>query len=446
LPKRYSLDAKVILRSEPQYYKTYAAFDYNRVSTELLTEDEYKILDYICARSSDANEISKESDTNEEKCEKFLNRMSRLGYVQVNADSFRVRLPERVKADSTLYERFVLPFLSAPTSVDLFITSRCNLNCAHCFSGSEDHGVHELSVEEIESILDQLETLGVLELRINGGEPLLHPRINEILMTLKPRRFRKVILTNGTQLDEEKARLLKESEATPTISVDDSSAEGHDLFRGVKGSFQRTIEALKLLQKHGVEYGINCCLHKRNLSNHRKIIDLAVSYGARRIAFLDLKPSLEMKRNIEWMPSYREYQEVLPELIVDRIRYARKIDVALDTFLICRPLEESVKEARRGYVCCQAGRSRLSIDSNGSIYPCNLVISDPRWNMGNIRTHSISESWFSNRWSFFRGEVRTSELKKCKDCKKLVECTDFYCRLHPYLVNGDPYGPHPKCA
>ncbi len=372
--------------------------------------------------------------------------MSRLGYVHVNADSFRVRLPERVKADPTLYERFVLPFLSAPTSVDLFITSRCNLNCAHCFSNSEDHGVHELSVEEIESILDQLETLGVLELRINGGEPLLHPRINEILMTLKQRRLRKVILTNGTQLDEEKARLLKESETTPTISVDDSSAEGHDLFRGVEGSFQRTIEALKLLQKHGVEYGINCCLHKRNLSNHRKIIDLAVSYGARRIAFLDLKPSLKMKRNLEWMPSYREYQEVLPELMIDRIRYARKIDVALDTFLTCRPLEEAVKEARRGYVCCQAGRSRLSIDSHGSIYPCNLVISDPRWNMGNIGSQSISEIWFSDRWSFFRGEVRTSDLKKCKDCKSLVKCRDFYCRLHAYLENGDSYGPHPKCS
>ncbi len=55
MPKRYSLDAKVILRSEPQYYKTYAAFDYNKVRTELLTEDEYKILDHISAKSSNAN-------------------------------------------------------------------------------------------------------------------------------------------------------------------------------------------------------------------------------------------------------------------------------------------------------------------------------------------------------------------------------------------------------
>ena len=444
--KRYSLNPKVILRSEPQYYNTYAAFDYSRVRTELLTEDEHRILKHIYARSSDVSEISKETSIKHEECERFLNRMSRLGYVQMNADSFRIEPPERGKADPALYEPFILPFLSAPTSVDLFITSRCNLNCVHCFSGTEDQVAHELSIEEVESVLDQLEKLGVLELRINGGEPLLHPRIDEILMTLKHRRLRTVILTNGTQLDEEKARLLEESGVTPTISVDDSYAEGHDLFRGVKGSFQGAIEALKLLQRNGVQYGINCCLHKRNLGNHRKIIDLAIRYGACRIAFLDLKPSARIRKNTEWRPSHSEYQQALPELMLDRIRYKRKIDVALDTFLTCQPLKESVSEARRGYVSCQAGRNRLSIDSNGSIYPCNLVISDPKWNMGNIRNEKISEIWFSKRWSFFRGDVRTSDLKKCGDCEKLMACRDFYCRLHPYLANGDAYGPDPKCG
>jgi len=442
----YSLSTKVILRSEPQYYDTYAAFDYSSVRTQLLTEDEYRILECICARSSSASEISKETDIKQEKCEKFLNRMSRLRYAQVNADSFGIRLPGRVKADPALYGQFILPFLSAPTSVDLFVTSRCNLDCVHCFSSTEDRPVHELSIEEIESALDQLETLGVLELRINGGEPLLHPRIDEILMMLKHRRLRKVILTNGTQLTEDKARLLKESDVTPTISVDDSNAEGHDGFRGIEGSFYKTIEALKLLQRHGVEYGINCCLHKRNLGNHRKIIDLAIRHRARRIAFLDLKPSPKMKRNIEWMPSHSDYQGLLPELMLDRIKYRSEIDIALDTFLTCGPLEESVLEARRGYVCCQAGRSRLSIDSNSSIYPCNLVISDPKWNMGNMTSQSISEIWFSKKWSFFRGDVKTSDLTYCKHCKSLLACRDVYCRLHPYLVDGDAYGPHPKCS
>jgi uncharacterized protein len=122
------------------------------------------------------------------------------------------------------------------------------------------------------------------------------------------------------------------------------------------------------------------------------------------------------------------------------------MDVALDTFLTCQPLKESASEARRGYVCCQAGRSRLSIGSNGSIYPCNLVISDSKWDMGSIRSETIAEIWFSKKWSFFRGDVKTSDLRKCKDCKNLMGCRDFYCRLHPYLSNGDLHGPHPRCG
>ena len=442
----YSLNPKVILRSEPQYYDTYAAFDYDTVRTELLTEEECRILAHISVAPCNADEISRKTHVHLKKCKKFLNRMLKLRYVEANAGNFKAQAPERTKVDSRLFGQFILPFLSAPTSVDLFVTSRCNLECVHCFSSTEDQTVNELSVEEVESVLDQLEKLGVQQVRLNGGEPLLHPRIDEILKALRHRRLRKVILTNGTLLDEEKTRLLKQSSVTPTVSLDDSYANGHDLFRGVKGSFERTIEALELLNRHEVQYGINCCLHAHNLGNHRKILDLTTGHGASRIAFLDLKPSPRMRKNAGWVPSHSDYLRVLPELMLDRIKYKRRIDVALDTFLTCRPPDESVLEARRGYVCCQAGRSSLSIGSDGTVYPCNLVMFDPKWAMGNIRGESVPEIWFSKKWSFFRGDVKTSDLTKCKGCKSLPECSDFYCRLHPYLASGDPYGPHPKCS
>ena len=445
MTKRYSLNPRVILRYEPQYYGTYAAFDCDAARTELLSEDEYKILESVQAKRSDAGEISEETSIRLRKCERFLDRMHKLGYVEANTSDFRTQPRELAKVDSTRYTQFIMPFLSAPTSVDLFITSRCNLNCVHCFSSTADQTVYELSVEEVQSILGQLERLRVLQLRINGGEPLLHPQIDKILTTLRDMRFSKSMLTNGTVLDEERVRLLRDSAVTPTVSLDDSNAEGHDLFRGVEGSYERTIESLKLLQRHGVQFGINCCLHKRNLRDHKEIIDLALRHGACRITFLDLVPSPRMKKNIEWIPSHNEYLEVLPDLMLDRIRYSRRIDVALDTFLTCQPLKEAISEARRGYVCCQAGRNRLSIGSNGVIYPCSLVMFDPRWDMGNIRSETIADAWFSKKWSFFRGEVKTNDLRECAHCEDLRTCRDFYCRLSPYLDSGDLYGPSPGC-
>ena len=446
MSRRYSLSSSVVLRSEPQYYNTYAAFDYRRVRTEFLKEEEYRVLEYIYDRFADLSEISKEADVKYDSCEDFLKRMIRSGYVQLAADSFKVKPPERVKVVSSVYEKFPLPFLSAPTSIDVFVTSRCNLSCVHCFSSREEETINELSADELKSIFDQLEKLGVFEVRINGGEPFLHPEICEILRDLGGRRFRKVILTNGTLLDEEKVNLLKDSEVVPTVSLDDSEVEAHDLFRGVKGSFKRTVEALRLLRKNGVQYGINCCLHRRNLDRYRKIIKLAVDCGAYRIAFLDLKISDRMKRNAAWLPSYDEYQKAMYGLMIAKIRYRRKIDVALDVFLHCRNLEESIQEAKRGYVSCQAGKNRLSIDSEGSVYPCNMALSDPKWSMGNIRNERISDSWFSEKWLFFRGGVKISDLNKCRDCKKLMKCEDFYCRLTPYITNGNAFAPHPKCS
>jgi len=446
LPEKLLLNTSVILRSEPQYYDTYVAFDHRSVRTESLTEKEYRALAYIHNRPADVSEISREAAMELGDCKKFLKRMLKLNYVRSNVDSSEAKSVQRATGDLALYQNFPLPFLSAPASVDVFITDRCNLNCVHCFARTEEKKEHELSAAELAYIFDQLESLGVFEVRINGGEPFLHSEINDILRSLRQRRFRRVILTNGTLLDERKIELLMESEIIPTISLDDSEEDEHDFFRGSTGSFARTIKGLEILREHGLQYGINCCLHKRNLGRIGDIVDLAARCGAHRIAFLDLKPTRRLRNHPALVPSYDEYQRCIFDLVSTKHRFRKKIDVALDVFLRCHPLAESVREARRGYVSCQAGRNRLSIDSEGSVYPCNLVLSDPKWNMGNIGNATISDIWFSEKWMFFRGGTKISYLNECEGCRTLKTCKDFYCRLIPYMTDNDPFGPHPKCS
>jgi radical SAM protein with 4Fe4S-binding SPASM domain len=181
------------------------------------------------------------------------------------------------------------------------------------------------------------------------------------------------------------------------------------------------------------------------LDRYEDIITLAEKYGARRIAFLHLEPVGRMKNNLKFLPSYEEYETMMPVLSLARSRH-RRIDVALDVFLHCYPLKESILEAKKGFISCQTGKSKMSIGSDGFIYPCNTVISDPHWRMGNIRTEKISDIWFSARWAFFRGDVTIKNLQKCRECSKRAKCQDFYCRLLPYATSGNLFGPHPKCA
>ena len=444
LLQKFSLSSTVILRSEPQYYGSYTAFNYKTVETKSLTEAESKALACIYEKPAELEEISLESGMKRKDCEKFLKQMAKSGYIQVNADAPEVKPSGKIKVNPELYKRFPIPFLSAPSSVDFFITSRCNLSCVHCFANREQQEKADLPLKDIDSVFSQLEQMGVLEVRITGGEPLLHREITRILQLFGKKKFRKVLLTNGTLLNEDIVLLLKASGIIPTVSLDDSEAEEHGHFRGVKGSHERTIEGLKLLQKHGVQYGINCCLNKKNLDRYQDIIDFASKYGCSRIALLDLKQIGQMSNNPQWVPSDKDYQAIFNRLLVAKAKN-RKIEVSLDAFMHCYPMQESVLLAKKGIVSCKAGTSRLSIGSDGSIYPCNFAISDNHWNMGNIKNESLSDIWFSDKWLFFRGQTKLNTLRKCKDCKNLKRCNDFYCRLLPYAVYGDELSPPPKC-
>jgi pyrroloquinoline quinone biosynthesis protein E len=444
LPQKLTLCDTVVLRAEPQYYNTYTAYDWKTSGTEFLIDREYRALQHVYDKAADVRNIAAVSGMNYDKCKVFLQRMAEGGYVKAAEEVLKLP-PERATIDPMLYDKFPIPFLSAPTSVDVFVTSRCNLKCVHCFSSRDGKGNHDLSVQVMESIFNQLERMGVMEVRLTGGEPLLHPEVRTLLAIIQKKRFRKVLITNGTLLDEENVRRLKEAEVIPTVSLEDVNSEDHDVFSGVPGSFKRTMTALNLMQKQGVQYGINCCSHKGNLNRCEDIIKLSIRQGADRIAFLDLKVVGRMKKHREWVPAWSAYQNLFDYLLIAKARYRKRIDVSLDVFLHCHPLRESIQERKKGYVSCKAGKNRLTIDSDATVYPCNLVLSDPQWVMGNLRKETLTDIWFSKKWLFFRGGVKISDLPKCRSCKKLTTCRDVYCRLLPYVDTNDAFTSHSTC-
>ncbi|MEM2099328.1 MAG: radical SAM protein [Candidatus Bathyarchaeia archaeon] len=412
-----------------------------KAQTEFLDEEEFRILNYLRGRVADVEEVSRETKIGYIKCGKFLKHTLKLGIVTKSEKTPEV-FPRNIDVNLEVFSRFPLPFLSAPSTVDVFITSKCNLKCVHCFSATIEQT--DLSLNALESIFDQLEKMRVLEVRINGGEPLMHPQIYSILRMLEHRRFRKVILTNGTLLNDRIVKQLKKSNVTPTVSLDDSDAHDHDLFRGVEGAFEKTVAGLKTLQKNEVQYGINCCLHVKNIDRVEDIIKLAANEGACRITLLNLEPVGRVRSHKEWVPSLEKYESALPRLIALKAKY-RNIDVSLDAFLSCSIPREAVLEAKRGYVSCRAGRTALSIFSDCCVYPCNSVVGDVKWNMGSLKDETLQDVWFSKRWAFFRGATRISDLEKCSSCKEKWGCRDFYCRLLPYVVTGDPFGPSLRC-
>ena len=91
----------------------------------------------------------------------------------------RPSAPERSSAPArpdggTLIEQFELG-LDAPICLTWELTYACNLECAHCLSSSGPRDPRELTTEQCEAVIDELQRMQVFYVNIGGGEPTIRP-------------------------------------------------------------------------------------------------------------------------------------------------------------------------------------------------------------------------------------------------------------------------------
>lgn len=146
-------------------------------------------------------------------------------------------------------------------------TTRCNLECRHCYLGSGTGG--DMGFEVFKQVVDEFIELGGLKVMLSGGEPLLHPRIWEFLEYLKTSRLRVVMLSNGTLIDEKNAQQLKGLVHEVQVSIDGTAAS-HNALRG-GGTLEKTIEAVRYLKSVGVDVSAATMIHARNLDEFDEI-------------------------------------------------------------------------------------------------------------------------------------------------------------------------------
>ncbi len=147
-----------------------------------------------------------------------------------------------------------------PKLVVISPTYACNLNCVGCYAGLYGRK-YELTKDEVASIIKQANDLGIYFFIITGGEPFFWPHLFDILEEFNDSYF--LIYTNGTLINEEKAKRLAElGNATLAISV-----EGFELdtdWRRGRGVFKAILKSWELLRKYGVIFGTSITATKLN--------------------------------------------------------------------------------------------------------------------------------------------------------------------------------------
>jgi SynChlorMet cassette radical SAM/SPASM protein ScmF len=182
-----------------------------------------------------------------------------------------------------------------------YLTEGCNLRCRHCWIApkyqSENNFYPVLDLNLFKSIIEQAKPLGVSGVKLTGGEPLLHPKIKEILECIKAKDLRLTVETNGVLCTAELASKMAECKDTfVSVSLDGAQAETHEWVRGVEGCFENALVGIRNLADTGLKPQIIMSIMRRNKDQMESIVRLAERLGAGSVKFNILQPTARGER------------------------------------------------------------------------------------------------------------------------------------------------------
>lgn len=203
---------------------------------------------------------------------------------------------------------------SGITGMSIDVTYNCNFRCRHCFNKSGEHNFKqkELTDDELMQVIREIAVIFPRSLCICGGEPLLR---KDIVIKMGKYYTEKTggktslnMVTNGYLLTSDIAHELKEAGfSNIQISLDGAREETHEWIRNKKGSFQKAIEALKILVAEGFYVGVACVPNKKNINEIDELINLIEMIGVNEFRMQPIMKMGRAKNITEYFPSEEEY-------------------------------------------------------------------------------------------------------------------------------------------
>ncbi len=237
-------------------------------------------------------------------------------------------------------------------------TMRCNYDCIGCYSRNRPVK-EELTTEELDSLLGEAEHFGIFAIVVTGGEPLLREDLLSLIRSHQRLLF--VLITNGSLMTAEKARMLAKSGNTVTLVSIEGSLQHTEKRRG-SGSHHTALEALRMLRDAGACYGFATTVTSANMHmvSNETFIDQMADLGCAVGYLVEYVPCGAAPRKDLVMDS--EASAIFSKKVC-ALRRSKPI------VLVHFPDDEYGKENR----CSAAGNASVHINSQGDIEPCPFV-------------------------------------------------------------------------
>ncbi|BFU94734.1 MAG: Coenzyme PQQ synthesis protein E [Nitrospira sp.] len=328
--------------------------------------------------------------------------------------------------------------LDRPYTLIAELTHRCPLRCPYCSNPMASVGSEtELDTETWLRVFDEADALGVVQVNLTGGEPLLRDDAERLIERAAERELYTNLITSGIPLTFERLHRLKACGLNSVqVSVQSTRQAEADTIAG--GSFfSRKLAVMRWVKSLGLPLTMNVVLHRENLGEIEDIIRLAERIEADRLELANVQYlGWALHNRTALLPTREQIERARAVATEAKRRLRGTMDVC---FILPDYYADRPKACMDGW-----GRRYLVVNPEGLALPCHLAHTIPSLSFDNVRQRPLAEIWGQSAgFNRFRGEEWLPD--PCRSCPSRT--TDFGgCRCQAYHVTGNAAAADPACA
>jgi radical SAM protein with 4Fe4S-binding SPASM domain len=344
------------------------------------------------------------------------------------------------------------PAENLPGTFILELTRRCNNGCLYCYTAwnapslgyAPNRREDEMTLAEIKNMIARLQDeVNLKTIGLSGGEPLLRQDvIPDLIAFIRNQGIAVFLITNGTRLTDEMAKVLAENQAACEITLLSFKKEVHDKLAGRIGARDEAIAGITNARLHGVNPAVVIVATKLNFMDLYRTAELAIGLGASALAYNRLNLGVHNLRFADQLlptpAMVQENLDILEEL-------GEKYGIPISASVVIEPCIVEIKKYKRinfGWCPLGGAGSYFAIDPRGNLRICNHSPTI----LGNLRRESFLDIYFNNPYiSKFR-ETWPVECSDCPDEKKNIcgggckaaaeQCYGTLERVDPFVTLG----------
>jgi radical SAM protein len=368
--------------------------------------------------------------------------------------------------------RGALNYDDAPFLAIWEVTQSCDLACKHCRAAAQPLAhPDQLTTEEAKTLIDQIANLHVPIFVFTGGDPLKRADVFELIRYASDQGVKVAVTPSATPLlTRESIFKMKEAGLVRLgISLDGSSPEIHDVFRGLPGAWARTIQAIEWANEAGVPIQVHTTISRHNAHD---LDNLCALFEKLAIVMWNVFFLVPVGRGqLGDLLSGEEFEQVFSKIyeLSQRVSFQIKTTEAMHyrRYLLQHNLEErrmghghphDRSNTHRGQYEAGApiadaetrthgwatrrvndGKGFLFVSHTGNVYPSGFLPI----HAGNIRQQPLADIY--RNAPIFKALRDTGRLQgKCGACEYKEICGGS--RARAYALTGDPLAQEPCCT